>query len=262
MKKVVILVVVLYCFLLLLFYFFQDKVIFLPKKIDKNYTYTFPEKFEEINLKTPDGETINALHFKVANPKGIILYFHGNKGSLTRWGKIVRYFIQYGYDVFVMDYRGYGKSTGSFSENKMYQDAQLCYDFVKQRFSEDKIVVYGRSLGATFATRVAASNHPKELIIEAPFYSLKSVLNFYFSYAPSFLLKYQFNVHKDIVKVPCPITIFHGKKDQVTPYVGSQKLFQLLQRKDKQFISLKDGDHHNLQSFEDYGKTIAGILNK
>lgn len=159
------------------FYLVQERIIFQSKKLDKNFSYTFAKKFEEVNLKAKDNSTINALHFKVENPKGVLLYFHGNKGSLKRWGDMVSPYTDYNYDVFVMDYRGYGKSNGKRSENVMYSDAQVAYDHLKNAFKESDIVVYGRSMGATFATFVSSQNKPKQLILEAPFYSLVDAIN-------------------------------------------------------------------------------------
>ena len=199
---------------LFLFYVIQEKLIFLNgKKPPKNLTYQFPQAFEEVNLTTHDNETINALHFKLEEPRGVILFFHGNKGNLQRWGSIVPYLLEYNYEVFVIDYRGYGKSTGSFDEGNMYQDAQTAYDHLKKQYAEGQIVVYGRSMGATFATHVGADNNPKHLVLEAPFYNLKRAIQFYFPLSPTFLVKYPFRTDLKIGKVAVPITFFHGDDD-------------------------------------------------
>ena len=174
-RKVVVFLLALLLLIMGLLHVFQEKIIFLPEPINKEYVYQFPFDFEEVNLKTKDNQTINALHIKAENPKGIILYFHGNQGNLIRWGEITSYFTQFKYDVFVIDYRGYGKSTGVFNETQMYNDALLSYNYVKKQFPEDKIIVYGRSLGTTFATKVASENKPKHVILEAPFYNLHHV---------------------------------------------------------------------------------------
>ena len=171
-KRIILLVFGLYLLLLVGFYLFQEKVIFRPKKLAKDYIFSFDKEFEEVNLTTDDTSIINALHFKVKNPKGIILYYHGNKGNLQRWGPMISPFTDYGYDVFIMDYRGYGKSNGERNEKNLYNDALLSYNYVKGHFDEEKITVYGRSLGGTFATFVASQNSPKQLILEAPFYNL------------------------------------------------------------------------------------------
>ena len=98
-------------------YFFQDKFIFINgKKLDKNDPYQFAKTFEEVFIETPNNNEINALHFTLINPKGIVLFCHGNKGNLSKWGHRVSYFLAYNYEVLVFDYRSYGKSTGNFNE--------------------------------------------------------------------------------------------------------------------------------------------------
>ena len=188
-KKSVFIIFGIYILLLLGIYFFQEKIIFRAKDLPKDYTYSFDKKVDEVNLIAQDNVSLNALHFKVENSKGVILYlqcvlgnlryvilyFHGNKGNLKRWGEKVQPLLNYGYDLFIMDYRGYGKNDGNRTEDNMYSDAQLSYDHLVKSYSEDEIVVYGRSLGGTFATYVASRNHPKQLILEATFNNIVDV---------------------------------------------------------------------------------------
>ena len=260
LKKFILTVVTLYLLVLVGLYFFQEKLIFQSKKLDKNFTYTFNKEFEEINLTTEDNAIINALHFKVKNPKGIILYFHGNRGSLERWGTITSKFTDYEYDVFVMDYRGYGKSTGKRKEQNLYNDALLCYDYLKKSYSENNIILYGRSLGGTFATYTASKNNPKKLLLESPFYNLANTANFHYPFLPTFLLKYKFRSDEYITKVKCPIIIFHGTKDDVTPHKGGRKLFEKATVQLKEFVSIDNGTHHDLASFKLYTTKIKKLL--
>ena len=146
-------------------YFLQEKILFRPTVLNQTYVYKFSNPFEELFLKADDKAVINALHFKAENPKGVILYFHGNAGNLSRWGNITEYFVEMNYDVLVMDYRTYGKSTGALSERALYSDAQLCYDYLKNNYNESEITVYGRSLGTGIAAYIAAKNKPKQLIL-------------------------------------------------------------------------------------------------
>jgi len=138
-------------------YFFQEKIIFLPSKLPQDYSYSFSEPFKEFNLAAKDGAKLNGLHFKRENPKGVILYFHGNAGDLARWGEIATFFAQKEYDIVVMDYRTYGKSTGKLSEDALFKDAQLFYDYTLDKYKEEDIIVYGRSLGASIATYTASN---------------------------------------------------------------------------------------------------------
>ena len=261
-KRIIILLFSLYILLIIGFYFFQEKVIFRPKKLAKNYTYTFDKEFEEINLTTDDNSIINALHFKVKNPKGIILYYHGNKGNLKRWGPMVSPFTDYGYDVFVMDYRGFGKSNGERNEKNLYSDAQLCYKYVNQFFDEENITIYGRSLGGTFATYTASQNNPKQLILEAPFYNLIDLSKRKFSFLPyKNLLRYKFKSNEFMVNIKCPITIFHGDEDRLIPLKSGQKLYEASNKNHAELVIIKHGTHHNLMTFDLYKEKIASLLN-
>ena len=242
-------------------YYFQEKIIFRPTKLGQNFTFKFSNKFEELFLKSEDGAIINALHFKVKNPKGVILYFHGNMGDLSRWGKITEFFIELNYDVFVMDYRTYGKSTGLLSEQALYDDAEMCYNYVRKQYNESKITVYGRSLGTGMATYLASKNNPKSLILETPYYSLTDVAKRRFSMYPSEkTLRYNFPSYKYIQKVTCPISIFHGTNDRVVPYASGEKLFNSIQQKEKNFFTIEKAGHNNLSEFKVYQNQILEIL--
>ncbi len=242
-------------------YYFQEKIIFRPTKLAQNFTFKFPNQFEELFLKTEDGASINALHFKVDKPKGVILYFHGNMGDLNRWGKITEFFVELNYDVFVMDYRTYGKSTGLLSEQALYDDAEMCYNYVLKQYNESEITIYGRSLGTGMATYLASKKKSKNLILETPYYSLTDVAKRRFSMYPSEkTLRYDFPSYKYIQKVTCPISIFHGTNDRVVPYASGEKLFNSIQQKEKNFFTIENAGHNNLSEFKVYQNQILEIL--
>ncbi len=260
-KKVIIILIALYILILLGFYFFQENIIFRPKKTSANYNYTFDKNFKEINLEISPDVLINAVHFKVIDPKGVILYFHGNKGNLIRWGNIVQPFTDYNYDVFVMDYRGYGKSKGLRTEKKMYSDAQVCYDYVSKLYDERDIVVYGRSLGGTFATFVASQNSPKQLILEATFYSMTEVIRNKLSILPySKLLNFKFETDRFIGKVKAPTVIFHGTEDRLVSIELGKKLFEKSNKENTEFIEVDGATHHNISEFQVYRNSLQNIL--
>lgn len=241
-------------------YFFQEKILFLPTTLEQDYHFESDYPVDELFLKTDDNATINALHYKVENPKGVILYFHGNAGDLSRWGKIAEYFVAKQYDVFVMDYRTYGKSKGSLSEEAFYKDAQYCYDYLLKQYSETEITLYGRSLGTGIASYLASGNQPKQLILEAPYYSILDVAEHRFPMFPlEKLMKYQFPTFKYLPKTSCLITIIHGTDDSVVPYISGRKLLDL-NLDNLKFVTVEGGNHNNIIEFEEYHILIHELL--
>lgn len=244
-------------------YIFQKKIIFQSKKLAAESTFQFNNPFEEFFLETADGEQLNAVHFKNENPKGIILYFHGNRGNLSRWGVITSFFARKEYDVIVMDYRGYGKSTGEITEKKLYNDAQLFYEYVLTKYPEDKIILYGRSLGTGIAIKIASINKPGNLILETPYNTMEEVTRHWLPIFPvKKLLKFKFPSKDFIKKVSCPVTIYHGTDDRVVPYASGMKLYNGIPATNKEMISVEGGSHNNLIHFDEYTTTIDRILKK
>lgn len=241
-------------------YFIQEKLIFLPTKLPQEYVFEFSEPFEEFFLTANDGAKLNGLHFKAEDPKGVLLYFHGNAGDLSRWGTIATFFVQKKYDVIIMDYRTYGKSNGVLSETALFEDAQHFYDYTLDRYAEDEVIIYGRSLGCAIGTQLASNNKAAKLVLETPFYNLYDVAKERFSYLPlKVLLNYKFESNVNIKNVDCPITIFHGTEDTVVPYKSGLRLYDAATSQ-KEFISIQGGDHNNLVDFSTYQDNIDDVL--
>lgn len=248
--------------------YFQEKVVFSPVSLPAHHEFIFDQEFEEYLWETPFDGKINALHFKIKNPKGVLLYFHGNADNLHRWGKIASEFTQFGYDILVMDYRGYGKSAGPRNEGFLYSDAQFCYDFAKEQYGEKNTVVYGRSLGGAFAIKVAAENHPKAVILEATFYNLQDIVNRWLpkkvTNRVSPTMTYHFFSNNNIAQVTVPLYHFHGSKDFVVPIKSGKKLFEVFEKSQpqiqKKFIEIWGGTHDDLMNHEVFLKEIEKIL--
>ncbi len=118
-----------------------------------------------------DGGQINAIFFKVPNSLGVVYYMKGNSKSIKGWGKFAKDFVSNGYDFFMMDYRGFGKSRGKRSQARLFNDAQFIYKWLAQSYPEDKIILYGRSWGSGIAARIASWNKPAKLILDSPYFS-------------------------------------------------------------------------------------------
>ena len=161
----------------LLIYLLQERFIFRPEKLAADFQFQYEAPFKEYFFDIQPGVRINGLHFYRENPKGLILYFHGNTRSIKGWARYAKDFYRYDYDVVLVDYRGFGKSTGKRSEKEMLGDMQFIYDRLLESYSEDHLIIYGRSLGSGFATKLASDNHPRYLILDAPYFNFKKGLS-------------------------------------------------------------------------------------
>lgn len=251
-----------------IFKYFQEKVVFLPVTLASDYQYEFDSDFEEYFWKTKYDGVINTLHFKIKNPKGVIVYYHGNADNLDRWGKIASQLTQFGFDVLVMDYRGYGKSSGPRNEKYLYSDAQYCYNYAKQKYGEENTVVYGRSLGGAFAIKIAAENKPKVVILEAAFYNIQDIVNRWLpkkvTDRVSPTMTYHFLSNENILKVQVPLYHFHGTKDNVVPLKSGKKLFDIFSRTQpnvtKKFIEISGGNHDDLNNYDVFLEELREVL--
>ncbi|MBM3202000.1 MAG: alpha/beta hydrolase, partial [Chlamydiae bacterium] len=246
-------------------YLSQDIHILRSTPLAISHQYVWNTPFDEIFIKAPNGDEVNGVLFHSPSPaKGVILYLHGRGNNLGDfWGFRIQDYVNYGYDVFSIDYRGFGKSKGIITENTLLEDSDLAYNFLLERYSEKDIVVYGQSLGTGFATYVASKHNPKALVLEAPYYNMIEMAKNAKPYLPNFVLKLMLKYHLRtdlwIKEVSCPIHIFHGTKDRIIPYSSGQKLYQLVEDK-ATFYTLEGWGHDGMMCHKDYILSMQQIL--
>jgi uncharacterized protein len=243
-----------------LMFIFQEKLIFFPDKLDKNHRFDFTQAFEENYITTEDQKVLHGLMFKADSSKGLIFYLHGNGGALDRWGDVAETYTRLHYDLFILDYRGYGKSEGTIeSEAQLFQDVQHVYNEMLKTYDENKIIVLGYSIGTGPATKLASTNHPRLLILQAPYFSLADVVKHAYPFVPPFLLRYPLETNKYIKECMMPIVLIHGDGDEVIPHSQSVKLKSLLKESD-QLITLQSQGHNGMTFTPEYAKVIGGVL--
>jgi uncharacterized protein len=244
--------------LVIIVLFFQDNIILHPVKLPKKYVYKFDEPFEEINFSPDSNIYINGLLFRATNSKGLVFYNHGNADNLQRWGRHATDFTKLGYDVFFYDYRGFGKSSGRFSEHVILKDAVFLFDKLKVEYSGKKVIIYGRSLGTGVATYVAKNRNSDALILETPYYNMAEVGKSWLPFVPfEKFVKYKFPNNEWIKAVDSPITIFHGTSDLVVPYKSGLRLSKTA---DCKLITIEGGGHKNLATFPKYHSELKKIF--
>lgn len=260
LKILALVIIVLYTVVLVILYVLQTRLIFYPGKLPPAFRFSSRVFGEEVALATADDERISALYFQGTRAE-VILYFHGNAGDLSGWQFVAEDFVTSGYGVLVIDYRGYGKSSGTISEQGFYHDADAAYDFlIRKKIQPDNIIIYGRSIGTGVAVELASKRHIKGLVLEAPYTSLGALANeklpFFF---PALYLKYRFDNLGKINQVKSPVVFIHGTEDTLIPAAHSEKLFSTFQGK-KEMIVVNGGSHNDLNDYPAYHKFVNETL--
>jgi len=242
--------------------YLQKKALFQPTKLADDYAFSFDHPFEELFLDTPDGARINLLRFPSDRKpsRGVVLYFHGNRDNLQRWGNMHTDFTTRGFDFVAPDYRGYGKSTGEPNERTYYEDARLVYDWLLADHLAGSIVLYGRSLGTAMACYLAAHVRARKLMLETPFDNIRGLIAAHLRRADvPFHPAFFFPNDRHLRQTEMPTLLFHGTADRVVPFESAARLKSCLKPGDL-FVTIPGGAHNNLREFELYQSNLAAWL--
>ena len=244
-------------------YLLQDRFLFHPVALKRNSPYHFSAPNREINVAADESSNMNVVQFLTNDslPKGVVLYFHGNRKNIGWYADYASNFTKNGFEVWMVDYPGFGKSTGRLTEQKLYDDAMQLYIMARSKFPADSIILYGKSLGTGIASWLAARRSCKQLILETPYYSMTSLVQYYLPIYPvNTLLKYKLPVYKYLSLVNAPVTIFHGTKDKVIPYSNAHRLTAAMHSKDR-FITIENAGHNNLNDYPQFHNALDSLLN-
>ena len=260
LKRVALLCLAAYCVLCAGLYFFQEKLIFPASTLPQDYKFTFAKPFQEKYIPTGNGYSLHGIWFPLDSSKGTIFYLHGNGGTVDGWGSYAETYVRLGYQVFVPDYPGYGKSGGKIvNEEALFKDVLAAYDTVCRWVSEKDVIALGYSLGTGLATRLASNRQPILLMLHAPYYNLTAMMRHRFPIVPTFLLRYKINTNQYLPKCAMPVVIFHGDADQVIPVAMAKQLRALAKSSDS-LIVLKGQGHMGISQTEGYMSALTTIL--
>ncbi len=245
-------------------YYLQEKFLFHPAALARDYTYKFDVPFKEIEVAFNTTDTISMVQFlpKDSARRGVVLYFHGNRQNINRYARFAGSFTKHGYEVWMEDYPGFGKSVGDRNEKNLYRQALQLYKMAQSRFHEDSIIVYGKSFGTGIAAYVAANSNCGRLVLETPYYSIPALFSCYAPIYPAGRLsRYKIPTYEYLADAAMPVTIFHGTGDWVIPYRCAARLKPLLKPADE-FVTIPGGTHHNLAEFDLYNQKLDSLLKR
>ena len=240
-----------------LIYLCQEALLFYPERLPAGYAFSVPDA-EEVRIEV-DGATLSALHLELPHPKGVVFFLHGNAGSLASWFVNAWFYRQVNFDLFMLDYRGYGKSTGRIqSEAQLRRDVMAAWLQIAPRYRGLRTVVYGRSLGTALATGLAAQIQPDLTILVSPYWSMVEIARLHYPLLPTALLRYRLPTFRDLARIQGPVLLLHGDRDPLIPFDHSVRLLAV--NPNAQLVRVEGAAHGDLQEHDQYMKAIADRL--
>ena len=205
---------------------------------------------ETVEYLTDDGVKLHNWFLPAEGAKACLLFLHGNAGNISGRLPKAAGWVKRGVSVFLLDYRGYGKSEGKIdNEVDLYLDGVAALKWLKEKkgIPLSQIILYGESLGSSLATELATREKFKGLILEAPFTNLLELARHHYSWLPSFLLRdFPFNNLEKIAKIHSPFFLIHGTEDEVCPYEMGQKILAQAPEP-KRLFTVPSGAHNDLR---------------
>jgi alpha-beta hydrolase superfamily lysophospholipase len=249
----------LYALLLAALYFGQERLLFPATSLPADYRFRIDQPFSEVAIPVA-GATLHALHVMQSDPRGLVFYLKGNGGNVATWTTSVDFWRRVNYDLFILDYRGYGKSTGHIeSEAQLHADVRAAYDAIAPHYRGKPVVIVGRSLGSGLAVALARDVAPPLLVLVSPYTSIADAALREYPVAPSFLVRYPLRSDQVIGSVTSPMLLLHGKLDTLIPAADSERL-RALARAPVDLVLVDGAGHNDIQRFPAYLDALAGRL--
>ncbi|MCH7833480.1 MAG: alpha/beta hydrolase [Proteobacteria bacterium] len=230
MLKFIFVVVASYSLLIAVVYFLQDRMLYLPNVPGRTLTMTPIDAgmdYQDVSIESADGVTLHGW-FIVGRSSQVLLFFHGNAGNISHRLDSIRQFRNLGLSVLIIDYRGYGQSGGRTTERGIYHDADAAWRYLTEDrgISAGDIVIFGRSLGASVASRLAARQQPLALIVESSFTSVPDIAQELYPWLPARWLSRLSHATRDYVRdVRCPVLVVHSRDDEIIPLHHGEAIF-------------------------------------
>ena len=261
-------VLLVYLGLAALIYFKQSSLVFLPE-MDRGFRASPADiglPFTPLRLVTTDGETLDGWFVpadKRRETRGLVIFFHGNAGNISHRLDYLRMFHDLGLATLIIDYRGYGLSSGTPSEEGTYLDAAAAWRHATQvlGFAADRIVFFGESLGGGVAAQLAAENRPGALVLASTFTSVPDMGADLYPLLPIRLLaRIRYNTLARLPQIACPTLVIHSRNDDIIPFAHGRRLFEAA-RQPKQFLEIAGGHNEGFVFGREYWiKQLDGFL--
>jgi uncharacterized protein len=236
----------------------QEALLFHPQPLRPGHVLAQPPDVLERTVQVP-GASLSVLELRLAQPRGVVFYLHGNAGNLKTWFIHTEPYRKAGLDLVMMDYRGYGKSTGRIgSEAELHADVRAVWDSVAARYAGQRVVLLGRSLGTGLAARLASELQPDLTVLVTPYLSLQALADEHYPWVPSPILRYPMLSHDWLARVRTPVMLLHGDADALIPLSHSQRLLRSAAR--GRLVVIPSAGHNDIHQFPAYREALDRAL--
>ena len=240
----------------------QEKLLFVPTALAQRSALATAPDIHETWIEVP-GARLSALHLQLPDPKGVVFFLHGNGGNLQSWFVMPEFYRRANFDLFMIDYRGYGKSSGKIeSQAQLQADVRAAWASIAGRYQGRKLVVYGRSLGsglaAALSVELAPSRAPDLTVLVSPYTSMAALMHDHYPWVPSALLRYPLRTDESITRIPNRLLLIHGAQDVLIAPRHSETLQALVPH--AQLLRVLGAAHNDLQDSPVYLQGFAGAL--
>jgi len=242
---IVLIIIIAYIIFVGFLFIFQSRHIYYPEPVLSADPGSIGLDFEGVSFETMDGVKLSGWFVPSESARGVILFCHGNAGNISHRLESIQIFHRLGLDVFIFDYRGYGKSEGKPTEHGTYKDAEAAWWYLveERQIHPKEIIIFGRSLGGAVASWLAQNYTPGALILESTFTSLPDVATAVYPYLPvRLLLRFDYNTAGYLGGVNCPVLIVHSRDDEIMRFSHGRRLFETA-REPKKFLEIT-GTHN------------------
>jgi fermentation-respiration switch protein FrsA (DUF1100 family) len=250
-----------YGVILVFVFLFQSSLIYFPVSSVNTTPKEIGLSFEEVRLKTEDGVELSGWFIPAEGQRGTVLFCHGNAGNISHRLESIRIFNDLGLSVLIFDYRGFGKSEGSISEEGTYLDAEAAWKYLvdDRHIDASRIILFGRSIGGAVAAHLGTDHHAAALILESTFTSMTDLGVQIYPYLPiRILLRYNYDTSAYLKQIGIPLLIIHSPDDEIIPFSHAKALYETAD-KPKELLRIS-GDHNS--GFYISGMTYAGGIDR
>ncbi|MDO9094566.1 MAG: alpha/beta fold hydrolase [Rubrivivax sp.] len=244
--------------LLALLWWKQEALLFVPQKLPAEHRFQMGSDVHESWVDVP-GARLNLLHLQLPQAKGVVFFLHGNGGSLDNWFVNLDLYRRAGFDLVMLDYRGYGKSSGRIeSEAQLHADVRAAWNAVAARYTGRPRVFFGRSLGTGLAVALAHEVQPDLTVLVSPYFSMQALAAEHYPWVPGALLRYPLRSDLLLPQLRGPVLLVHGERDSLIEPSHSQRLLAL--RPQSRYVVVPGAGHNDLQGFAAYADALAVSL--